>query len=169
MRNTPRAREAVAQWIAMAPLRCDAGRPGKGAPEQACMQRLAMHPKWRASVDVVSARHFNTPAWFHSRLDTTSTRPQLEPQQQWSSSGGGGGGGGGATSMDELLAPFEAYEAARSAPWVPMVMPRVPGGGVGGHHGRCGAWPCGTTVQRTPGAGMLCLNDSTVFICHTPC
>ena len=65
LRNAPRSRALVAQWVGM--RGCDPGQPGKGAPEQACIQHL--HKRWRATIDIVSAKHFNAPAWHHSRLE----------------------------------------------------------------------------------------------------
>lgn len=65
LRNAPGARAVVDRWVGM--RGCDPGQPGKGAPEQACIQ--LQHKHWRATIDIVSAKHFNAPAWHHSRLE----------------------------------------------------------------------------------------------------
>jgi hypothetical protein len=52
------------------------GTLGRGAPEQACAQH--MKALWPAEVDVVSARLFNTPAWFDAERVGRSTDPIAE-------------------------------------------------------------------------------------------
>ena len=64
VRNSASSRALLADWAAM--RGCSPGAPGRGAPEQACAQRL--QARRRAQTDVVSAAHFNTPAWYHARL-----------------------------------------------------------------------------------------------------
>ena len=64
VRNSAASRALLADWAAM--RGCSPGAPGRGAPEQACAQRL--QARRRAETDVVSAAHFNTPAWYHARL-----------------------------------------------------------------------------------------------------
>ena len=62
VRNSPRSRELLGWWAGT--QECKPGEIGRGAPEQLCAQ--TMKTRWAAEIDVVSARHFNTPAWFHS-------------------------------------------------------------------------------------------------------
>ncbi|KOO32138.1 hypothetical protein Ctob_008733 [Chrysochromulina tobinii] len=74
VRNTARARARVKWWAERDG--CEVGTLGRGAPEQACAQR--MKALWPAEVDVVSARLFNTPAWFDAERVGRSTDPIAE-------------------------------------------------------------------------------------------
>ena len=74
VRNTARARARVKWWAERDG--CEVGTRGRGAPEQACAQR--MKALWPAEVDVVSARLFNTPAWFDAERVGRSTDPIAE-------------------------------------------------------------------------------------------
>ena len=74
VRNTARARARVKWWAERDG--CEVGTLGRGAPEQACAQH--MKALWPAEVDVVSARLFNTPAWFDAERVGRSTDPIAE-------------------------------------------------------------------------------------------
>ena len=74
VRNTARARARMRWWAERDG--CEAGTLGRGAPEQACAQH--MKALWPAEVDVVSARLFNTPAWFDAERVRRSTDPIAE-------------------------------------------------------------------------------------------
>ena len=86
-RNSAPSLELMGWWALM--KGCSSAAFGRGAPEQACAIR--MKNQWPRLVDVVSARHFNTPAWFHTNYDSAAdpVRVYEAARLRPNSSGGG--------------------------------------------------------------------------------